>query len=135
MSEVRNLAQAFASAIEDQRFLDAFNFISERGTYTVIGTTKASGTYRGRADVLGRLVPILSGFVAPPAVKFAHIVVDQDRAVLIGAGQGVGPTGPYDQPNYAFSLRVMDGEIQEIEEFLDTAMLDTAVFGKKIVDR
>jgi ketosteroid isomerase-like protein len=135
MSEARELASAFATAIEEQRFLDAFNFISEGGTYTVIGTTKASGTYHGRSDVLNRLVPVLSGFVAPPAVKFAHIVADQDRAVLIGAGKGVGPTGPYDQPYYAFSLRIANGQIDEIVEFLDTTMLDTAVFGKAIVDR
>lgn len=135
MSEAREIAKKFATAVEEQRFLDAFNLISETGTYTVIGTTKASGTYHGRSDVLNRLVAILAGFVVPPQVKFAHIVVDQDRAVLIGAGQGVGPTGPYEQPNYAFSLRVGNGEIEEIVEFLDTTMLDTAVFGKKIVNR
>jgi ketosteroid isomerase-like protein len=133
--DTRRVATQFATAVEEGRFLDAFGMIAEDGTYTIIGTTQASGTYRGRAEVLGRLIPILSGFIAPPALKFSHILVDGDRAVLLGKGAGVGPTGPYEQPYYAFSLRIGDQEVFEIVEFLDTTMLDTAVFGKMIVDK
>ena len=133
--DTRRVATQFATAIEEKRFLDAFGMIAETGTYTIIGTTQASGTYRGRSEVLERLIPILSGFAAPPALKFSHVLVDGDRAVLLGKGEGLGPTGPYEQPYYAFSLRVVDQDIAEIVEFLDTTMLDTAVFGKTIVDK
>lgn len=134
MSDTRALATAFATAIEELKFLDAFNMIAADGTYTVIGTTKASATYHGRAEVLDKLVPLLSTFAAPPVLTFSHILADKDRAVLLGKGEGIGPTGPYHQPYYAFSIRFAGGEIAEIVEFLDTTMLDTAVFGKKIVD-
>jgi ketosteroid isomerase-like protein len=134
MSNTREIAREFATKLEEIRFVDAFNMIADDGTYTVIGTTKASATYHGRAEVLNTLVPLLSDFSAPPALKFSNIVVENDRAVLLGTGEGVGPTGPYHQPYYAFSLRIANGKIMEIVEFLDTTMLDTAVFGKKIVD-
>jgi ketosteroid isomerase-like protein len=135
MSTTRELASAFATAIEELRFIDAFNMIAEDGTYTIIGTTKASGTYHGRGEVLSKLGPLLSGFSAPPAQKFHNMVVEKDRAVLLGEADGDGPTGKYHQPYYALSLRFAKEEIAEIIEFLDTTMLDTAVFGKKIVDR
>jgi ketosteroid isomerase-like protein len=134
MSDTRELAEKLARAFEELRFIDGFSMVAEDGTYTVIGTTKVSGTYHGRSDLLTRLVPVLSTFTAPPALKFSNIVVDGDRAVLLASGEGNGPTGPYHQPFYAFSIRVANGEIAEIVEFMDTTMLDTAVFGKKIVD-
>lgn len=134
MSDTRELAGKLALAFEELRFADAFNMLAEDGTYTVIGTTKASGTYHGRSDVFARLVPVLSTFTSPPVLKFSNIVVDGDRAVLLASGEGTGPTGPYHQPYYAFSIRVANGEIVEIVEFMDTTMLDTAAFGKKLVE-
>jgi ketosteroid isomerase-like protein len=134
MSVTRELAEKLARAFEELRFIDGFNMLAEEGTYTVIGTTKVSGIYHGRSDVLIRLVPVLATFTSPPALKFSNIVVDGDRAVLLASGAGNGPTGPYHQPYYAFSIRVAKDEIVEIVEFMDTTMLDTAVFGKKIVD-
>jgi ketosteroid isomerase-like protein len=134
MSNTRELAETLARAFEELRFADGFSMLAEDGTYTVIGTTKVSGTYYGRSDVFARLVPVLSTFTSPPALKFSNIVVDGDRAVLLASGEGNGPTGPYHQPYYAFSIRVSKGEIVEIVEFMDTTMLDTAVFGKKLVE-
>jgi ketosteroid isomerase-like protein len=132
--DTRRVAEKLATAFEELRFIDGFSMVSDDGTYTIIGTTRASGTYHGRRDILERLVPVLSAFTSPPALKFTKILVEGDRAVLLGAGEGNGPTGPYHQPYYAFSIRVANGEIAEIVEFLDTTMLETAVFGKKIVD-
>jgi len=134
MSDTREVAEKLARAFEELRFIDGYSLLAEDGTYTVIGTTKVSGIYHGRSDLLARLVPVLSTFTAPPALKFSNILVDGDRAVLLAAGEGMGPTGPYRQPYYAFSIRVAKGEIAEIVEFMDTTMLDTAVFGKKLVD-
>ncbi len=134
MSDTRELAEKLARAFQELRFIDGFSMLAEDGTYTVIGTTKVSGTYHGRSDLLTRLVPVLSTFTSPPTLTFSNIVVDGDRAVLLASGTGTGPTGPYHQPYYAFSIRVAKGEIVEIVEFMDTTMLDTAVFGKKIVD-
>jgi ketosteroid isomerase-like protein len=54
--------------------------------------------------------------------------------VLLAAGDGIGAAGPYHQPYYAFSMRAENGEIAEIIEFLDTTMVDTALFGRKLVD-
>ena len=129
MSDAERIARTFATAIEEMRFLDAFSLLDEEGQYHVIGTTPASGIYHGPKDIFERLIPVLAGFDSPPAVRFSEVIVQGERAVLLGSGKGVGPTGPYDQPYYAFVLKVVDGRLMEMIEFMDTQMLVSAVFG------
>ena len=134
MTDTREVADKFIERIEGLNFLDAFGMLAADGRYTVIGKTKASRTYNGRQDLFDNLIPLLSTFVEPPLLKFDRPIVDGDRAVLTAKGAGKGPTGPYDQPYYAFVTRVRGDEFAEIIEFMDTAMLESAVFGKKLVD-
>ena len=134
MADTREVAEKFIDRIEGLNFLEAFGMLAADGHYTVIGTTKASRTYNGRQDLFDNLIPLLSTFVEPPKLAFDRPVVDGDRAVLLAKGGGRGPTGPYDQPYYAFVTRVRGDEFVEIIEFMDTTMLETAIFGKKLVD-
>ena len=129
----RETVQSFMDKITAVQFLDAFSMLAEDGTYTVIGTTPASGVYHGRKDLFDRLIPVLAGFVVPPTLTWKAPIIDGDRAVLLASGTGVGPTGPYEQPHYAFVVRVKDGEFAEVTEFMDTMMLESAVFGRKPV--
>ncbi|WP_404477090.1 nuclear transport factor 2 family protein [Novosphingobium sp. BL-52-GroH] len=131
MKDTERLAREFGEHIAGLRFPDAFGMLADDGLYTVIGTTPASGLYHGPRDLLERLVPLLADFVEPPVVTFEDPIVQGDRAVLLGSGRGVGPTGPYDQPHYAFVMKVSDGRIVEIVEFMDTMMLQSAVFGER----
>lgn len=134
MSQARATAKLFAERISKMEFPAAFSLVADDGVYTVIGTTKASGDYHGSKDLLGRLVPLLSDFVDPPALRFEEPIVEGDRAVLLASGAGTGPTGPYNQPHYAFVMRVRGDEIVEIIEFMDTGQLETGIFGRKLVD-
>jgi len=88
---------------------------------------------RGREDVFDNLIPLLSTFKEPPLLKFEEPVVDGERAVLLASGSGMGPTGAYHQPYYGFATRVKGDEFSEIIEFADTVMLETAIFGRKLV--
>lgn len=133
MSRTRDTAKLFAERISKLEFLEAFAMVADDGTYTVIGTTKCSGVYHGGKDVIARLVPVLSDFVDPPVLTFQEPIVDGDRAVLVASGAGTGPTGPYNQPHYAFVMRVRGDEIVEMIEFMDTGQLETAVFGRTLV--
>jgi hypothetical protein len=133
VSSAKATAKKFIEYIEDIKFLDAFGMIAEEGRYIVIGTTKASRVYRGRKDVFDNLIPLLSTFKEPPKLKFQEPIVDGERVVLLASGGGIGPTGPYDQPYYAFATRIKGSEFLEIVEFADTVMLETAIFGRKLV--
>jgi len=127
--ETEDVAKKFAACVEQLRFEEAFSLLDDNGRYVVIGTTPVSRVYHGRQDLLDNLIPALSSFKEPPQVRFNEIVIDGNRAVLLGSGSGVGPMGRYDQPYYAFVLKVEGGKCSEIIEFLDTQMLHSALYG------
>jgi len=130
----RKVIQRFMDNIESLKLVEAFGMFAEDGTWTLIGKTPASRTYKGRKELFEVLLPMLGGFQQPPHVKFSTPIVEGDRAVILGAGRGIGPTGVvYDQPHYAWVTRVRGEEIAEIVEFLDTCELEIAGFGKKLV--
>jgi len=133
MSDVRATAKEFISRVERQEFLRAFDMVADDGRYILIGTTAASRIYNDKRDLFENLMPLLSTFKEPPILKFEKPIVDGDRAVLVASGKGVGPKGPYDQPYYAFVMRVRGGQFSEIIEFADTVMVETAIFGRKVV--
>jgi len=134
VTDTRAVGRRFAERIAGLDFMAAFGMLADDGIYTVIGKTPASGQYHGRQDLFDRLIPVLSGFKSPPVLAFEEPIVDGDRVVLVAGGGGEGPRGPYDQPHYAFVMRVRGDEFSEITEFMDTGALESAVFGRKLVD-
>jgi ketosteroid isomerase-like protein len=134
MGDTRSVAKRFGERITALDFMSAFGMVADDGVYTVIGKTGASGVYHGAQDIYARLVPVLASFEAPPVLAFEEPIVDGDRAVLVGSGSGEGPTGPYDQPHYAFVMRVRGEELVEVTEFMDTGALESAVFGRKLIE-
>jgi len=132
---VADTVQTFTQRLAQGEFVKAFSMLGDAAPYTVIGTTSASRIYNGRDDVLKNLVPVLSTFQVAPSLTFDEPIISGNRAVILGGGSGIGPTGPYDQPHYAFVTRVGDGIFESITEFMDTAMLETAVFGMKVCKR
>lgn len=134
MSKTREVAQRFMDRICAQEFAEAFSLLTVDVEYTVIGKTEISGTHKGRDTVLQVLGGALGTFQQPPKLECQTILVDGDRAVALAKGYGVGPTGvPYDQPYYALVLTVQGEEICKVTEFMDTATLEIAALGKKLV--
>ncbi|OYY74777.1 MAG: hypothetical protein B7Y43_19440 [Sphingomonas sp. 28-62-20] len=134
MTSTKAVVGEFMRRLEAIDFAGAFGMLAEDGCYTIVGQTPASRTYVGAREVLETLVPALATFAHPPKLTFSTPIIEGDRAVLLAAGRGVGPTGiVYDQPHCAFVTRVRDDQLVEIVEFVDTAMLEIAFFGNKIV--
>jgi ketosteroid isomerase-like protein len=134
MSTTRDVAQRFMDRICAQQFVEAFSLLTEDAEYTVIGKTTISGTHKGRDTVLQVLGGALGTFQQPPKLDCDTIIVEGDRAVALARGYGLGPTGvPYDQPYYALVLTVQGDEISKVTEFMDTATLEIAALGRKLV--
>lgn len=136
MADTRMLMEKFARLITEEEFYEAFSMLNEDGKYVIIGTSKASGVYNGRADFLDRITKVLSGFVVPPKVQFRQFIVDGDHGFLLGSGSegSKGVTGPYRQPYYGWYVRTEGDGFAEMIEFLDPNQLETALFGKRLVD-
>ena len=83
--------------------------------------------------MLERLLPLMQGFVTPPVFTFTDIIVDGDRAVILASSTGEGLYGPYLQPHYAFIARVAGDGFAEIIEYNDTGVIESALYGRKLV--
>jgi ketosteroid isomerase-like protein len=134
VSNVTAVANGFLTKLCAGDFSGAFALVSDDVRYVVIGTTPASGTYNGRDEVINRLGPTLA-LLKNLRSTLKEVIVEGNRAVAIVRGEAEGPYGHYVQDPCVFVLRIADTEIVEILELIDTVMLETAVFGKKLVPR
>lgn len=116
-------------------------------TWTLIGDTPVSGTHRGldaiRDDFLtkcwtgdGRGCGSTQGLDQGHGVK---ITIDEvleagpDRVVAICESDGRGNNGVPYQNSYCWVIRTRDGKISEVHEYCDTALVEKAMFDKKVV--
>ena len=127
MPGTREIAQRYIDLIAALKFSEAFGMLAPNANYRIIGKTPFSKTY-SKADLLNVLVPGLKQFKQPPTLTFKELIVEGTRAVALASGHGIGPTGlPYDQPHYAMVLRIEDGLVTDVVEFLDTVEIETQI--------
>jgi len=99
--------------------------------WNVTGSTKWSGTYRGKQAVQnGLLKPLFSQF-ADQYTNTAHrFIAEDDYVVVECSGRVTTKAGiPYNN-TYCWVCRIADGKLQELTEYMDTELV-TAVFGKR----
>ncbi|MBI4695263.1 MAG: nuclear transport factor 2 family protein [Gammaproteobacteria bacterium] len=134
MPSSRQIVQQWFDCIARGDAPAAFALFAPDVVYDLKGTTPVSGTFRG-------LKSIVDDFFAPWSKQIkGHItlVVDEiigegDRIVALAHGTATTVHDlPYDN-DYAFVFSVADGKITEVVEYLDTALVETAAYGKKIV--
>lgn len=132
--KTRALIEKFIEHNQAGRFEECYRMLNPDARYTLIGKTRASGTYIGPDDVFARLAPLLSNFTERPRMQFSHILVDGNQAFLRASGEGCGLYGRYEQPFYGFYFRVENGGFAEMIEYLDPLQLEISLFGKELVD-
>jgi ketosteroid isomerase-like protein len=131
----REIVTGFFEHMAANQFAEAFEKLDENVVYTVVGSTPTSGVYNGKKDLFERLIPALARFTEPVKIKVKEYIVENDRAVVITAGVGEAPFGHYVQDPCIFVLRVRDGRIVDLLEFVDTVMLETQMFGSTLTRR
>jgi ketosteroid isomerase-like protein len=129
---VSEVANGFLTKLCAGDFGGAFALVSDDIRYVIIGTTPASGVYCGRDEITKRLSPLL-GQLKNLKSTLKEVIVDGDRVVAFVRGEAEAPYGHYLQDPCIFVLRVAGNKVIEILEFVDTVMLETAVFGKKLL--
>ena len=118
---IENAIRAWAGG-DDGAF---WRLLADDVQYSVIGTTRVSGTYNGRrAFFEGALRPMgaLLSVGARPAEY--EIVAEGPRVVLMWSGKGTMLNGaPYNN-SYCWVMDVRDGLVRRIRAYLDTALVD-----------
>ncbi|NQV20311.1 MAG: nuclear transport factor 2 family protein [Rhodospirillales bacterium] len=131
-NETRAVAQAFFDGLASGDVAGAFSAIDPNVEYTLTGTTELSGTYHGLKDVQEKLLGPLSTMLESDLKLTAHeFIVDGDRVAVRASGEAQGKYGPYNN-SYCFLLRIGNGKITHLQEFLDTALVETSLSGKKV---
>ena len=134
MRSSREIVQQWFDCIARGDAPAAFALFDPEVIYTLKGTTSVSGTYRG-------LQAIVDDFFTPWSRQIkGHIAIHVDE--LIGEGERIVALAhgtaitihdlPYDN-DYAFVFCVRGGKITEVIEYLDTALVETAAYGRKLV--
>jgi ketosteroid isomerase-like protein len=96
--------------------------------WTVTGSTKWSGTYRGKQAVLDDLMKPLFSQFADQYTNTAHrFIAEEDYVVVECRGRVTTRAGtPYNN-TYCFVCRIYDGKLRELTEYLDTELVTAAL--------
>jgi ketosteroid isomerase-like protein len=98
--------------------------------WTVIGSTKYSGTFKGKQDVMERLAgPLFAELESPGAIEPSNLIAEGEYVVVQATASGrMTRTGrPYNN-TYCMVIRLSGGQVTEVDEYCDTELI-TSAFG------
>lgn len=102
--------------------------LAEDVTWTIIGTTPWSRTYRGKKAVLTELLGPLNAQLANGNTITAHrFIAEDDQVVVEGRGHNTTKSGKPYQNTYCWVFRLSGGQVVELIEYTDTALIESAL--------
>jgi uncharacterized protein len=106
-----------------------FALLADNITWTNIGSTKFSGTYAGKKALAENLLgPLFGQLKAGISSQIERLTAEDDFVVAQTSGTAETADGtPYNN-TYCQVIRIRDGQIAEVKEYMDTALIDS-VFG------
>ena len=108
-------------------FLDA---MADDVKYTLQGRTKFSGTMNGKNEVMTKLLgPLGAALEGGITLTPYNFIADGEYVVMLANGNATTKGGKSYNNSYCHVFKVVGGKVKEINEFLDTALVDEA-FGK-----
>jgi uncharacterized protein len=105
--------------------------MSDDVRWTIMGTTKFSGTMNGKQEIVEKLFkPIFAQLETPGSNVVDNIIAEGDYVVVQQHGTGRRAKSGKDYNNtYCIVYKLADGKIKEITEYLDTELV-TSAFGR-----
>jgi ketosteroid isomerase-like protein len=105
--------------------------MSDDVRWTIIGTTKYSGTLKGKQEILDKLLrPIFAELESLGSSTTDNVIAEGDYVVVQthATGRKTKTGNPYNN-TYCLVFRIADSKIKEITEYCDTELI-TAAFGR-----
>jgi uncharacterized protein len=99
--------------------------LAEDIRWTVIGTTKFSGTIKGKSNVTKKLFDrVAAQLDGPTKTTINNLIAEGPYVVVESSGRVVTTAGkPYNN-TYCEIFRLVDGKVKEVKVYLDTALID-----------
>jgi hypothetical protein len=102
--------------------------MAEDFTWRMMGTTPWSGIYVGKADVRGRMLKALFEQFTTPYRSIAHrIHADGEFVIVEHQGEVTTTRGECYNNTYCFVIRIRDGQMVELTEYFDSALVERAL--------
>ena len=110
---------------------DAFlNALADDVRFTIIGTTKYSGTFNGKQELTNKLLaPINAQVEGGMTITPENLIADGDFVAMQAHGKAQSKNGRRYDNTYCHVFRFANGKVQEVTEYLDTELV-TSAFGK-----
>jgi len=120
----RNLLRHIYEQISVGNATPLLEHLDDDASWTIIGTTGVSGTYRGRQTIIDDLIgPVRTHLSTPINFTIRRVLADDEWTVLIADGEATTIAGqPYDN-TYCIVARIVDGRILEMTDYVDTELI------------
>lgn len=127
-SENKQLMQNIFAALAEGNSRPLVEALTEDFSWTVIGRNPWSRTYHGKQTVLTELLAPLSARIEGRVKLMAHRFIAEDDFVVVEArGNNTTKSGkPYNN-TYCFVIRMTEGKMREITEYMDTELVTEAL--------
>ncbi len=98
--------------------------------FTIIGTTKYSGTCNGKQELIQKvLAPLTAQLEGGLTITPENFIADGDYVAMQARGKSTTKTGKSYNNTYCQVFRLANGKVQEVTEYLDTELV-TSAFGQ-----
>jgi ketosteroid isomerase-like protein len=99
--------------------------------FTIIGSTKWSGTFKGKKELVEKLLgPLNAELEGGITITPDNFIADGDTVAMQAKGKATTKSGKSYYNTYCMEFKFnKDGKVQRVTEYLDTELVTTA-FGK-----
>ena len=107
--------------------------MAEDFCWTVTGSNRWAGRYQGKQNVLNGILAELRSRIDGRVKTIAHrFIAEGDFVVVEARGNNTTKTGVPYNTSYCFVIRLAEGKLQEITEYMDTELV-SSVLGERAV--
>jgi hypothetical protein len=127
-AENKRLVEEVFAELADGNGQPFMDLLGDDIRWTVLGSGEWSGTYETKPTVIAELMrPLFSQFATAYRNRASLILADGDHVVVACQGEVTTKSGkPYNQ-RYCYVCRMSDGKIRELDEYLDTELVSSAL--------
>jgi uncharacterized protein len=110
---------------------DAFlNALADDVSFTIIGSTKYSGTFKGKQELINKLLaPLNAQIEGGMTITPDNLIADGDFVAMQARGKALSKNGRRYDNTYCHVFRFANGKVQQVTEYLETELI-TSAFGK-----
>ena len=106
------------------------NNMADDVQFTIMGTTKYSGTCNGKQELLSKVLgPLSAQIEGGLTITPDNFIAEGDFVAMQARGKSTTKTGKSYNNTYCQVFRIVNGKVQQVTEYLDTELV-TAAFGK-----